>query len=211
MEFFKNLLKKANEKDPDNTDKKKLSKNQIIAVVILAGIILIIGGSSFTKKDNTGTNGLSADGSGNKSSGEEGIDAKGQKTRNELEEKRVCTEEILSKIKGAGNVSVMITYETTKEKIPLRDESITENETNEKTDGGGERNATEKQNQSTVVFEDSSGNSKNVVIGKENEAKVRGVLIVYTGPKDTNVKAELIKAAQVLFDVPVHKIHVVQG
>lgn len=106
-----------------------------------------------------------------------------------LEEKM---SEILSDVKGAGNVRVMITYKAGSEKIIAYN---SDNEKNNETFTTKERNEAVVDNEGPFVL-------------KEIYPEIEGVLILAEGGEDTNVKNNLINAGKVLLGVEVNKIEV---
>ncbi|MGN1318979.1 MAG: hypothetical protein ACI4VF_08160 [Lachnospirales bacterium] len=103
-------------------------------------------------------------------------------------------ENILSKVKGAGRVSVMITYKSGDEKIIAYN---TDNQ-NEKREEGFSAN----EKKEIALAENSP------VILKEVKPEIEGVLIVCEGGGDINVKNNLIRASMALLNVDVNKIEV---
>lgn len=112
-------------------------------------------------------------------------------------------EKILSKIDGAGEVKVMITYKTSKEVIHQLEKKETINDTKEE-DG---KITKQREFSDSVVFEDGNGRKK-AVIKKEIEPIIKGVVVVAKGAIDDNVKRDLQMATKVLMDIPIHKISV---
>lgn len=121
-----------------------------------------------------------------------------------LEEK---LEEILSMIKGAGEVHVMISYVNEIEKIPMTDTKITTTVISEKDSNGGERKTEETSTEESIIYEENS-NLKNPVIKQNILPEVIGVIVVAEGAYDTVVKENLIKAVEATVDVPSHRIQV---
>ena len=117
-------------------------------------------------------------------------------------------EGILSKISGAGNVSVLITYQTSKVTVPAYDTKNNTSDTQQKDSTGGTSNSKTNNTESQVVFEESSGGTKKAVVLKEISPEIKGVLIVSEGAADAVIKENLVRAAQVVLDIPVHKIQV---
>ncbi len=99
---------------------------------------------------------------------------------------------ILSTVKGAGKVNVMITYETGSEKI------IAYNRSSEKDSSV----FSERESSEAVINGDSP------VILKEVYPKIEGVLIVAQGGGNEEVKNNLIRASQALLAIDVNKIEV---
>lgn len=128
---------------------------------------------------------------------------------NETNEK--CMEEklseILSKIDGAGDVDVMISYVNEVEKIPMTDKKITTTIVNEKDSNGGERKTEETSTEESIIFEEKTS-VKSPVIKQSILPEIVGVIIVADGAKSLIVKENLIKAVEATVNVPSHRIQV---
>lgn len=105
--------------------------------------------------------------------------------------------EILSKIEGAGQVDVMLTYCRTEEKTIAHNEIREEN---------GDSFRTE---QTAILLEDDSGTTQPVIL-TETGPRVEGVVIAAQGADQPEVAAALHQAAQALLDVPAHKVAVLK-
>ncbi len=126
---------------------------------------------------------------------------------NELETR---LSEILSKVQGAGEVDVMVTYDSGTEKIPAQDKKTNLSKTGE-TSGGVQADTGDVESSSeetTVMVKD--GNSQTPFVIKETEPKIRGVLVVADGAGNSSVRVSIQKAVAAVLDVPVHKIEVLQ-
>lgn len=111
-------------------------------------------------------------------------------------------EKILSRIEGAGQVKVMITFESGKEIIT----AVTVNsQTNTVTDkySGGYRETESSVNNNTPVIVGGKA-----VILKEIEPKVKGVIIVSQGAASVKVKIELTKAVSTLLNIDTKNIEI---
>ena len=112
-------------------------------------------------------------------------------------EKRLSA--MLGKISGAGKTEVMITYESTSEKVTVADTKTSKATSDgEKSESTGER--------VTVMQKD--GNASSPFVKAEVNPKVRGVLVIADGAKNAAVSANLKKAVCAVLDVPVHKVEV---
>jgi len=180
--------------------KKKLIENAVILAII--GIIIIVAGSTFFGKSNIK---VEAPVATNTSSIEASSKSAETNTNSNLEND---IEKILSQISGVGKVNVMITYSTGKEIVPATDTKTTENNTQEKDNGGGTRNINQSNNESSVVYEENQSGSKTPIIIKELLPQVKGVVVVAEGAGDITIKENLTRAVQVLMDVPMYKIQV---
>lgn len=107
----------------------------------------------------------------------------------ELEERLSA---ILSRVKGAGKVSVMITYKTGSERI------IAYNTNNERDNS----TFSSRESSEAVINGDSP------VVLKEVYPQIEGVLIVAQGGGNTEVKNNLIRASQALLGIDMNKIEV---
>lgn len=111
---------------------------------------------------------------------------------------------MLSKMEGAGAVSVMVTIESNEEKILAEDRSCNSQRSEEKDQAGGTRVTDSMQQTNDVVLQ--NGNTPYVV--KEYAPQIRGVFILAEGADNSAVKNQITEAVSKLLDVPVHKISV---
>lgn len=115
---------------------------------------------------------------------------------------------ILSKIQGAGRVSVMITLKSGTEIIPAKDESVSDKVTNEKDTSGGTRVINEKTTDDKVVFTAAQGGNSKPLIIKEINPEIKGVIVVAEGAKDSKVKLKISQAVQTVLDIPAYRVTV---
>ena len=113
--------------------------------------------------------------------------------------------EILSKVQGAGQVDVMLTYCKTEERTIAQDEVREES----RTEDGGKTAESMRVEHTAVLTEEKGGNTAPLVLS-ENAPVVEGVIIVAEGGSDANVREALHQAAQALLNVPAHKIAVLK-
>lgn len=117
---------------------------------------------------------------------------------------------ILSKVSGIGKVEVMITLKASQEQVPLKDNPSTQESVNEVDGEGGSRtNSSVTREESTVLVADENGNSVPYIL-QELEPEVEGIVVIAEGGDDAKIKMDIIEAAQVLFDVPAHKVKVMK-
>lgn len=142
--------------------------NSVIYILLAAGILMIVLGNAFTttkvpeKKEETAKSAF-----------------KETALRDELSS-------TLSQINGAGNVTVMLTYENNGEKNFGYDKT------------GNDRK--------TVVL--NSQGSQEALIKEHIQPVVRGVIIIADGGGNIKVKENLIRAAQTVLQIAPHKIEV---
>lgn len=122
-----------------------------------------------------------------------------------LEEKLA---EILSQVKGAGKVTVMITLESSSELVLQTDETKNTETVHEQDSAGGVRDSNTVDYNSDTVQAGSDGSP---YVIKEINPKVSGVLVLAQGAKSAAVKNEIYEAVEALFNLEVHKIKVLEA
>lgn len=150
---------------------------KIVAAAVILGLALLVVASVFRNI--------------NKSS-----DASASDPLRELELK---LENILSDIKGAGSVKVMIMFDGGVELVVANTTSTTSNKTTD-TSGGVERVTENTTETSSPVIINEGGASKPVVL-KENLPRITGVMLVAEGADSVSVRMELVRAASRILGV----------
>lgn len=121
--------------------------------------------------------------------------------QNQMEHK---VKKLVESINGISDVTVLITLKSGNEKI-LQEDS--ENSLSDKKSGSdSENNSTVKK--TTVIF-NQDGNDEPYVI-KEKYPEIEGIAIAAKGVSDNKYKEEIINMLSALFNVPVHKISVLE-
>ncbi|SEN22858.1 stage III sporulation protein AG [Lihuaxuella thermophila] len=116
-------------------------------------------------------------------------------------------EEVLSKIVGVDDVSVIVNLDSTEEEVVQMDIRESEQVTTEVDKTGGNRRISQNTHDKKTAYYRSEDGEKPVVV-KQLKPKVRGVLVVARGVENLQVKAIVIEAVQRTLDVPVHRISV---
>ncbi|HIW31520.1 MAG TPA: stage III sporulation protein AG [Candidatus Paenibacillus intestinavium] len=116
--------------------------------------------------------------------------------------------EILEKMVGVGKVSVMVTVESTEEKVVERNLSTSESSTEENDRNGGTRHITTVTSDGQVVLYQASGGQQ-PLITKIINPRIRGVLIVAEGAEDAAVRKLIIQAVEKGMNVVPTRISVV--
>lgn len=119
-------------------------------------------------------------------------------------------ENTLRKVKGIGDVQVMITVKSSKEQVALKD-IANQKTSNSETDaqGGTRQESDTNKTEETVMSQSGQGATAPYVI-KELEPEVEGILVIARGGDDPKIINEINGAIQVLFNVPAHKIKVMK-
>ena len=170
---------RAQWKDWSQRLRSGLKRYRIIAVILAAGILLMLipaGKETTTKNDATTQTAESF-------------------SLQETEEQLAQT---LSKIDGAGEVTVMLTTQNGGSRVLAEDQDYSQ-----KNDG------VEKQI-STVLVSKGSGNQEPVTL-QENYPSYQGALLVCTGGDNPAVKLKLVEAVSALTGLGADKISVCKG
>lgn len=192
-------------------DKKKISLKEIglpkLIIIFAAGILIIllsfpgIFQSSQKAKDNAQDNSQVVQNHTNTTSYE---------SNTYIAEMEKKLKSILSKVSGIGKVEVMLTLKASQEQVPLKDNPSTQESVNEVDGEGGSRtNNSLTREESTVLVADENGNSVPYII-QELEPEVEGIVVIAEGGDNVKIIMDIIEAAQVLFNVPAHKVKVMK-
>lgn len=160
-------------------DKKKLETLAVFAAIAL--LVLLVWPTLFGSPQ--------ADTAENKNSGSQAFDA--QSEEDDLVR-------VLSSIRGAGDVQVMITYESEPVLEPAYESSYSTSNTQE--DSRTTSNETETKRPS-------SSQSDGLVL-TQKRPEVRGVVVIAQGASDIQVKMELAQAVQTALGVSASKVDV---
>ncbi len=115
-------------------------------------------------------------------------------------------QEVLSCIRGAGRVEVMITYETGREIVPAMTTSVNSN--GSETSDGVKSSSSQQSTESTQPATVSQSGSNAPIVLKEIEPVVRGVIVVADGAADVTVRLDLQRAVRAVLDIPLSHIEV---
>ena len=182
MEKLKNLFK----------DKNKKIENLVVFLVILVITLIVI--NNIIKEDDVDEE--------KKYSGAELASVSTEETVQTSLEKRL--ENILSKIAGVGEVSVLITYSESSTIVPMYNESTSKSVTEETDTSGGVRTIQSEDSEKSVV----TGSDSNPVTEKTVNPKVEGAIVTASGASNANVKANIISAVEAVTGLAAHKIQV---
>ena len=111
-------------------------------------------------------------------------------------------EEILGKINGISDVSVMINYSTTDKVIPVYD--VKENIDEEKSDG---KTSTTSVTEKNVAYQDGV-NGKVPIVESTELASAEGAIVVASGVNTGNNISKVKEAVSCITGIPIHKISV---
>lgn len=170
---------------------KKIGKEKLM-LLVLAGIMLI-GASYFENGRSEGQTKIRET---------EYVCASLEDDYGKIMEEKISN--MIEGIKGVSKVSVMVTLKSGNEKVVKED---SEDEASQSKKGSDEEKSN-SQKKKTVILENDNGESPYVI--KEMYPEVEGIAIMASGIGDSSKKEEIIKMLSALFDVPLHKISVVE-
>ena len=124
----------------------------------------------------------------------------------ELEQR---VKEILKNVDGVGEVDVMITLKSSKEKILHVDKDKSRSSAEEKDSAGGTRKTMTEDVKESSLMSGGTGNNE-PVIEKELQPEIAGIVISAQGGGSAAIKAEISEAMEALFGLPAHKIKVLK-
>ena len=119
-------------------------------------------------------------------------------------EKRLS--EVLSKIRGAGKVDVLVTYETNGEIVTATVRQTDEDVRDANGTGGSETSRSVREVTEPATVETENGHTP--IILYEKEPLVRGVIVVAEGAADFSVREKLQAAVQAATGIPIARIEV---
>jgi len=170
--------------------KKKIQYLAILLIIIVILTIYFASGAIGSQKEESDTPTVTQE-------------TQGTVSADSIEQKLKYT---LSRIEGAGNVEVMITYESTGEIVPAISVDKQTSTTKDDSDNGTSTTNTENTQSEVVTVGGSSGNSALVL--KEISPKVRGVIVIAEGADDIMVKLNLLSAVETLLNISPDQVDV---
>ena len=114
---------------------------------------------------------------------------------------------ILGQVSGAGEVEVMIFWESTEEKVVEKDQPVSRSNTTENDSAGGSRSVYQYEEQESTVYGDGEGSP---FVTKILAPKVKGVLVIAQGAGTGEVSSSLSEAVQALFGIGADKVKVLR-
>lgn len=193
-------------------EKKKISLKDIgvpkLIMMFAAGVVLILltfpGIMGGEKKDKEKNNIAES------SDWQNGTNTTSYDSNTYISELEGRLENILRKVKGIGEVEVMLTLNASKQQIPLKDVPYTQEGLNEDDGEGGSRtnNRIQKEEKTVLVIEE-DGSTQPYIL-QEREPEVEGILVIAEGGDNVLIIKDIMEAAEVLFNIPAHKVKVMK-
>ena len=115
-------------------------------------------------------------------------------------------ETILSQIRNAGEVRVLVTFASGREIVPAVSVDEQSDSASESSEGNDRQSSSATQRSVPVTVAGQNGAS--LMILKEMTPEILGVVVVAEGAGDILVRLELARAVQTALDIPQHRIDV---
>ncbi len=197
-------------------EKKKISLKEIglpkLALIFASGIMLILLScfDMFGSNKTTNRQDEHQELDNKKLKEENATNMTSYSENNYIEEMEIKFENILRKVSGIGEVKVMLRLKASSEQIILKDSPYIQEGLNETDGEGGSRvsNKVDKED-STVLTTDKDGKTVPYII-QETEPEIEGVVVIAEGGDRVEIISDIMDAAEVLFDVPAHKVKVMK-
>jgi len=167
----------------------KIKSNRKLEILIYAGVVLLAVGLYFS-------------GTGGKAEPASAAAQTQPAAKDDLEQKLI---RVLSRIRGAGRVEVLITYETSSEIVPA---TVSQTDESLSTGGSGAGSRSEQLRAVTQPATLTSGGVQTPIVLLEKEPVVRGVIVVAEGAANPMVRLDLQRAVKVVTGVPISCIEV---
>lgn len=192
--MLKEKLQMIKSKYAEKGDKKKI-ENLVVFVIILVITLIVINtiwgneSSSDKEEETSGYKKLA-----------ENIDKEESET-DELEKK---LEEILGKMEGVGDVSVMITYTKGSEIVPMQNVNSKVSTTQETDSDGGTRTIEETDTTREIIYTDGTKVETQTVVNPI----VRGAIVIAEGASNATVKTNIVSAVEAITGLATYKVQV---
>ena len=157
----------------------------VLVLILIVGLILFmkIGGTKSSVKSSQST------------------ELEYQTTMSYCEQLEKKLEKVLSQVKGAGQVKVMISLEGSPELVYAMDSDSKVSSTN---------SGSTTTSSSTPIIIQRNGKSGPLIL-TEKLPNVKGVIIVSSGANDVSIKIDILNSVSTLLDISTDKINVLKG
>lgn len=187
----------------------KMSNNRFskLLLILLCGICLMVivwptGGTDGGEGKNDGAGAkvttASGEADGEQTAGREDMYDSACNYSSYMEQR---LQKVLESMDGISQVSVMITVKNSGEKVTVKDVDTSHSES----DGSSQSSVTEQ-----TVMADTAGDTAPYITGYI-QPQVEGVVVCCHGAENADMSLKITNAVQALFDVPAHKIVILEA
>ena len=117
-------------------------------------------------------------------------------------------EKILSSVKGAGNVNVMVTLESGQETVYAQQEKSVKDQSNSSGDKSAQQTTKDSYENEVVMIEEN--NQKQALVEKILEPVVQGVVVVCSGADDISVVSDITNAVCIALNITSNRVCVIK-
>lgn len=175
-----------------------------LLILFLVGVLLLVIGMPMSGTEKTETSEMEVL---EKTANTENIGSDTEAYAEYLEKKLAA---VLSEVKGVGKTEVMITLESSSEKVIGKDQESESESVQEEDSQGGSRNTAQNKSSETTIYKNEDGQKQVPYITKEITPSVSGVIVIAEGGDDAVTVQNIIEAVQALFEIDTHKIKVMK-
>ena len=177
---------------------RKMKREQLLVLGLL-GLLLLVLALPVKKKEQESEEVLKTVES-SETTGEEG-------TREELQKQ---LEEALYQVEGVGEVKVMITMDTTGERVVEKDTPDSSEKSSQQDSQGGTQNQETVSREESTVYEKAEDGRELPYVTSEILPQIRGVLVIAQGGGNPEIVQQIQEAVEALFHLEAHKIKVMK-
>ncbi|MGN1267527.1 MAG: stage III sporulation protein AG [Dorea sp.] len=181
---------------------KNLKKDQILILFLVGVLLLVIAVPVNEKKENDYEESMIQSFSEKE---EAYTDETAYVTRMERE-----LENLLTQMEGVGDAAVMITLQSSTERIVEKDVAEDHESISEADSQGGTRNTTNSVKEESTIYGTQGTDEQTPYVSKEIMPQVEGVVVIAQGGDDTVVVKNITEVIQALFGIDTHKIRIVK-
>ena len=187
-------------KKKGNAEKRKLSTIENLIIIVILGVIIILASSYLANSNDAEDtmNEASSVASVDKRTVQSGYSIEGQDIVADIERR---LSELLSKVEGAGQVSVMVYADTGSEQVPAYND-VQDTRNDERADG--------KSLEISETRQLALAGTDEPVILKVIIPQIKGVVVVAEGADDILIKAQLNNAVCTLLGIPEHRVQILK-
>ncbi|NLE23760.1 MAG: hypothetical protein GX625_00220 [Clostridiaceae bacterium] len=187
-------------KKKGNAEKRKLSTIENLIIIVILGVIIILASSYLANSNDAEDtmNEASSVASVDKRTVQSGYSIEGQDIVADIERR---LSELLSRVEGAGQVSVMVYADTGSEQVPAYND-VQDTRNDERADG--------KSMEISETRQLALAGTDEPVILKVIIPQIKGVVVVAEGADDILIKAQLNNAVCTLLGIPEHRVQILK-
>lgn len=193
---------------------KGLKKEQWIVYLLLAALLVVIAIPVNREGGESGSSGGEGSRTGQEAGESVGNDISGSSAETETaagKEAQMASslEEALAQVEGVGQVRVVLSLESTNEKVVEKD-IPTSSSTQSSSGSDGSTSSSASGTEESTVYQRGSDGTETPYVIRENYPEVRGVLVIAQGGGDPVIVQQIQEAVMALFRVDAHKIKVMK-